>query len=272
MGGASSKASDFDEGAASDVESGDEKLSAEDEIKRVLRFQNNYYKVLKVDPKTCTEASIKKAYYTIARVIHPDKCAHPQSTDAMGVVTSANSTLSNSALRAGYDMYASQVEVDSAGSDSFHQWESKGGANMAHLPPWLVKGLSSPVLGPILMFLIVLLMLSLAVLLFALFIAYFVVHMIFWFLCCFGCCGHCWPRYGEGARLHAKKQERFMRMLQDYEAEAMMAKSKGEDLPNPNVFFANWNVAHPEEEEGEGIPTASAAAGDANKNSYGAIP
>ena len=49
-------------------------LSPEDEIKRVLRFQNNYYKVLKVDPKTCTAAQIKKAYYKIARVIHPDKC------------------------------------------------------------------------------------------------------------------------------------------------------------------------------------------------------
>ena len=70
-------------------------LSPEDEVKRVLRFQNNYYKVLKVDPRTCTAAQIKKAYYKIARVIHPDKCRDPRATEAMGVVTSAHSTLSN---------------------------------------------------------------------------------------------------------------------------------------------------------------------------------
>lgn len=212
---------------------------------------------------------MKKSYYKIARLIHPDKCSHPQATDAMGVVTSAHSTLSNTALRAAYDMYASQVEVDSAGADSFAQWESKGGANMAHLPPWLVKGLNNPILGPIIMFFIILFMLVAALFFLVLFLVYFVIHMIFWFLCCFGCCGHCWPRYGEGARLHAKRQERFMRMLQDYEVEVMAAQAKGEPMPDPNVFFANWNLAHPEEEEGFGIPTANAAGG---RNRYGSIP
>ena len=100
-------------------------LSPEDEIKRVLRFQNNYYKVLKVDPRTCTAAQIKKAYYKIARVIHPDKCRDPRATEAMGVVTSAHSTLSNTTLRTAYDMYASQVEVDAQGADSFSEWERR---------------------------------------------------------------------------------------------------------------------------------------------------
>lgn len=235
-------------------------------------FQNNYYKVLKVNPDTCTSVQIKKAYHRIARIIHPDKCSHPQATDAMGVVTSAHSTLSNAALRAGYDMYAAQVEVDSAGSDTFAQWESKGGANMAHLPPWFVRGLNHPVVGPVLMFFIILLMLAAAVFFLVLFLAYFVVHMIFWFLCCFGCCGHCWPRYGEGARLHAKRQERFMRMLQDYEAEVMAAQAKGETMPDPNVFFANWNAAHPEEEnDRDGIPTANVAENHIYDD-YGSIP
>ena len=40
----------------------------------------------------------------------------------MGVVTSAHSTLSNTTLRTAYDLYASQVNVDSAGSDSFAEW------------------------------------------------------------------------------------------------------------------------------------------------------
>jgi uncharacterized membrane protein len=86
-------------------------------------------------------------------------------------------------------MYASQVEVDSAASDTYAQWESKGGANMAHLPAWLVNGLNHPVLGPIIMFFIVLLMLLSGLLLLGLFLAYLAVHMVFWFVCCFGCCG-----------------------------------------------------------------------------------
>lgn len=238
-------------------------LSPEDEVKRVLRFQNNYYKVLKVDPRTCTAAQIKKAYYKIARVIHPDKCRDPRATEAMGVVTSAHSTLSNTTLRTAYDMYASQVEVDAQGADSFSEWESKGGAQMAHLPPWLVKGLANPILGPIIQFFMVIFLLLLLVVMCALFLVYFVIHMVFWVVCCCGCGGHCWPRYGEGARIHAKRQERFMRMLRDYEAEAAMAQAKGEPMPDPNLFFANWNIAHPEEPDD--IPTAAAA------NQYGSV-
>ena len=82
----------------------------------------------------------------------------------MGVVTSAHSTLTNSTLRAAYDMYASQTDVDKAGADSFHQWESKGGSQMAHLPPWLVHCLAHPILGPITMFFIWLLLLTAAAL------------------------------------------------------------------------------------------------------------
>mmetsp|Transcript_9316 Transcript_9316/g.22921 ORF Transcript_9316/g.22921 Transcript_9316/m.22921 type:complete len:144 (-) Transcript_9316:336-767(-) len=143
---------------------------------------------------------------------------------------------------------------------------------MAHLPQWLVRGLAHPVLSPVLVFLMVALMVAAAALFLALFLAYFVVHMVFWFLCCFGCCGHCWPRYGEGARVHARRQERFMRMLQDYEAEAQMAQAKGQPVPDPNVFFANWNIAHPEEEEGNAVPTANAAAAATGSNHYGSMP
>ena len=137
---------------------------------------------------------------------------------------------------------------------------------MAHLPPWLVKGLAHPVLGPVIQFFMVVFLLLAAVFFLALFVVYFIIHMIFWFVCCFGCCGHCWPRYGEGARLHAKRQERFMRMLRDYEAEAMMAKAKGEPMPDPNVFFVNWNALHPEEDDD--IPTAQPAYGS---NQYGSM-
>jgi hypothetical protein len=111
-------------------------------------------------------------------------------------------------------------------------------------------------------------LLSAALVFLALFLCYMVVHMVFWFLCCFGCGGHCWPRYGEGARIHAKRQERFMRMLHDYEAEAMNAQAKGEPMPDPNVFFHNWNIAHPEVGEDGEVPFASAAG---SRNQYGSM-
>ena len=51
-------------------------------------YQNNYYKVLGLDPRTCTAAQIKRAYYKLARVIHPDKCRHPRATEACLLYTS----------------------------------------------------------------------------------------------------------------------------------------------------------------------------------------
>ena len=80
----------------------------------------------------------------------------------------------------------------------------------------------------------------------ALFLCYLVVHMFFWLACCFGCCGNCWPRYGMGARVHEKRQERFMEMLRDFERATMEARERGDDEPPPTVFFAQWNVDHPE--------------------------
>lgn len=236
-----------------DIESGGSPagdLTPEQEIERVLRFQNNYYKVLKQDPSTCTSASLKKAYYKLARVLHPDKCSDPRATQAMGVVTSAHSTLSNTSLRMTYDLYMSQNNTDSASSDSFAEWESKGGAQAQHLPPWLVKALANPILGPIIQFFLSLFVLLVCLLILALMLVYFVVHMVFWFLCCFGCCGHCWPRYGEGARLHEIQMRRSEQMFKDFEAECMMAQAQGKPMPDLFVFMRNWQIAHPEEADG----------------------
>ena len=59
-----------------------------------------------------------------------------------------------------------------------------------------------------------------------------------------------------------------MRMLHDYEADAMNAQAKGEPMPDPNVFFHNWNIAHPEVGEDGEVPFASAAG---SRNQYGSM-
>ena len=212
---------------------------------RVLATQRDYYRVLEL-PRAASAADVKKAYRNLARVLHPDKCDDPRATDAMAIVTSAHSTLTTPALRAAYDLYAARVDVGDANADSFGEWQSKEGAAAVHLPPWLIKAMATPVLAQLIGFLALVLLLAAAALALALALAYFVVHMAFWFACCFGCCGSCWPRYGMGARVHAKRQARFTEMLKDYERAAMEASARGDEGPAPTVFFAQWNVDHPE--------------------------
>jgi hypothetical protein len=211
----------------------------------VLAHQRDYYKVLDV-ARNASGEEIKNAYRKLARVLHPDKCQDARSTEAMAVVTSAHSTLANAGLRAAYDLYASRVNVQDASSASFGEWQSREGAAAVHLPAWLIRAMSTPVLGQLISLLALVVALALMLLTLALAAVYLCVHMFFWFLCCFGCCGSCWPRYGIGARVHAKRQERFTRMLKEYETATMNAAAEGVDAPHPTVFFAQWNVDNEE--------------------------
>lgn len=244
---------------------------AETVIARVLEHERNYYEVLGV-PRGASAAECKRAYRATARVLHPDKCRDARATSAMAVVTSAHSTLTTPALRAAYDLYASRVDVRDASADSFGAWQSKEGQAAMHLPPWLIKAMATPVLGQLIGILALLLALSLGLFLLALTLAYLVVHMFFWFVCCFGCCGSCWPRYGLGKRIHEKRQERFMEMMRDYERSVNEARAGGDQEPHPTVFFAQWNVDHPEPDWAEVIRREDERARDKDKASSGAMP
>jgi hypothetical protein len=48
----------------------------------------------------------------------------------------------------------------------------------------------------------------------------------------------------------------------------MNAQAKGEPMPDPNVFFHNWNIAHPEVGEDGEVPFAAAAG---SRNQYGSM-
>jgi hypothetical protein len=247
---ARSQASTASTASMNTATNGESKIqNTEDEILRILRNRRNYYKVLNLTPQTCTNATVKKSYHRIARAIHPDKCKHPDSANAMAVVTAANSTLTTPTLKQSYDLYYNTQDVseNAQSGSNFDEWHSKSGAAVAGLPAWLVKALSTPIIGALVMLLMILFGLTFGVIVFVLCLAYLAVHMVFWFFCCCGCGGHCWPRYGEGARVHEIRQRRFFAMLRDYEEAQMFAAQRGEPDPEPSIFFATWNVIHPED-------------------------
>lgn len=218
---------------------------AADVIERVLRRERDYYAVLGV-PRGASASECKRAYRAVARILHPDKCRDERATSAMAIVTSAHSTLTTPALRAAYDLYATRVDVGDDGADSFGAWQSKEGAAAMHLPPWLIKAMAIPVLSQLISILALVLALVIGLALAALSLAYLAVHLAFWLACCCGCGGQCWPRYGLGARVHEKRQARFMEMMRDYERATTEAHGRGDEPPHPTVFFAQWNVDHPE--------------------------
>lgn len=239
------------------------------ECARVLANQRDYYAVLGVS-RRATHAELKRAYRNLARVLHPDKCRDARATEAMAVVTSAHSTLTTPTLRAAYDLYASRFAGgDSADAPSFGEWQSKEGQATMHMPTWLVKALATPVLGQLIGLLAFAALLALGLVFLALACAYFVVHMFFWLICCFGCCGSCWPRYGIGARVHEKRQARFTEMLRDYERAATQAVERGDEPPHATVFFAQWNVDHPEPDYLEIIRLEDEAARATTNNTAG---
>jgi len=246
-------------------------------IARVLANQRDYYAVLGVS-RRATQIELKRAYRNLARVLHPDKCRDARATEAMAVVTSAHSTLTTPTLRAAYDLYASRFAGgEAADAPSFGEWQSKEGQATMHMPTWLVKALATPVLGQLIGLLAFAALLALGLVFLALACAYFVVHMFFWLICCFGCCGSCWPRYGIGARVHEKRQARFTEMLRDYERAASQAVERGDEPPHATVFFAQWNVDHPEPDYLEIIRLEDEAASraamndTANPGGYGSV-
>lgn len=50
------------------------------------------YEVLGVEP-TATSAEIKKRYWRLSLLIHPDKCSHPRANDAFQAVSKVSKDL-----------------------------------------------------------------------------------------------------------------------------------------------------------------------------------
>lgn len=108
--------------------------SAEEEIERIEKAPN-HYAVLHVSTDT-SNAQMKKNYYTLARMLHPDKCRLDGADNAMTSVSQAYATLTNVIKKTLYDQYLSQVGNDADNPDqTYQEWESR--QQPVDLPVWL---------------------------------------------------------------------------------------------------------------------------------------
>ncbi len=132
-----SKQTNANEGTASGNAGGGENTTgwpgtAEEEITRIKNAPN-HYAVLHVAPDA-SNAALKKNYYTLARMLHPDKCQLPGAEDAMTSVSLAYDTLTNVIKKTLYDQYMSQ-SAENSKDQTYAEWEAS--QQPMELPKWL---------------------------------------------------------------------------------------------------------------------------------------
>lgn len=140
--------------------------TAEEEIQRIKNAPN-HYAVLHVSPDA-TNAQLKKNYYTLARILHPDKCQLPGAEDAMTDVSLAYDTLSNVIKKTLYDQYMQQTGEGDDKEQTYAEWEAK--QQPMEIPKWLNVLLGIKGCGWILAILIVIILLPILVVLIVLFL------------------------------------------------------------------------------------------------------
>lgn len=141
--------------------------SAEDEIERIKNAPN-HYAVLHVK-SGAENAELKKNYYKLARVLHPDRCQHEGAGDAMTSVSQAYDTLSNKLKKTLYDQFLTQTGGESERpNQTYQEWESQ--QEPMKLPKWLLLLLGIKGCGYVLFFLILILVLPLIVLILLVFL------------------------------------------------------------------------------------------------------
>ncbi|CAL8462101.1 g1632 [Coccomyxa elongata] len=153
-----------------------------EEVERILRIQKNYYAVLKVKKDTPPN-EVRANYIRASRLVHPDKCSHPQAKDASAVVNQAYDTLSNSVKKTLYDRYVDDAgDLDAPDGVSYADWEAQQAVNV-QVPAWMEAVLRIPGGGICLLIILLPVTLVLVVLCLILFVLCLPVRLILG-LCC----------------------------------------------------------------------------------------
>lgn len=182
----------------------------ETEIRRI-QAAPNHYATLHVSPDA-SASQMKKNYHILARMLHPDKCDHPDASEAMSQVSLAYDTLTNVMKKTLYDQFMSQAG-DGDKEQTYAEWEAK--QQPVELPKWLSWLLAIKGCGWILA--IVLLILILPVVLIVV-----VLFLILWCICCpyRTALRYCFP-------------EKYARMKEDEERERAKAEEAAQDRQFP---------------------------------------
>lgn len=145
----------------------------EEEIERIKNAPN-HYAVLHVSTDA-DNAKMKKNYYTLARMLHPDKCQLPGAEDAMTAVSQAYDTLTNVVKKTLYDQFLSQTGADSEHpNQTYQEWESR--QQPVELPKWLSVLLGIKGCGWILAILIFIILLPIV-------LVFLIIYVVFFILC-----------------------------------------------------------------------------------------
>lgn len=163
----------------------------EEEVARI-QAAANYYVVLHASPDA-SPAQLKKNYYTLARLLHPDKCNVPGADDAMKEVSLAYDTLSNSLKRTLYDKYMTERKPppgaggdgDASAEQTYAEWEAR--QEPVQLPGWLVWLLSVRGVNWVVTGVVLALLLPLVILVFLVFLILYLLCLPYRLVlqCCF---------------------------------------------------------------------------------------
>lgn len=141
--------------------------SPEEEIERIKNAPN-HYAVLHVK-SGAENAELKKNYYTLARILHPDRCQLKDAGDAMTSVSQAYDTLSNKLKKTLYDQFLTQTGGESERpNQTYQEWESQ--QEPMKLPKWLLFLLGIKGCGYVVLVLIAIITLPLMLLILIIFL------------------------------------------------------------------------------------------------------
>jgi len=114
------------------------------------------------------ESEMKFNYLRLSRMVHPDKCKHPDAAEASATLNQAKDTLMNPLKKRLYDAYLDDMAKGQGVNKeeyTYAEWEAKMSQMPVKLPGWLVKLLQIPGMAWIIMVLMLLLMIPLFLLL-----------------------------------------------------------------------------------------------------------
>jgi hypothetical protein len=153
------------------------------------------------------ESEIKYNYLRLSRMVHPDKCSHPDAGLASATLNQAKDTLMNPLKKRLYDAYIDDLakghNADGNSNDmTYAEWEAKAAANPVRIPAWLEKLLRIKVVGQIVALILLILFIPLVILI-------LLIGVVLWLICIpfnvlFRCC--CPDKWEEAKRQFEEAQ------------------------------------------------------------------